>query len=180
MLRSAPSRRRQLPAGGEGGPPPTPALRSSRSVRCQPFSLVEPPCSGVEVDFPYDAYPCQLDYMTKVVQALQQVRATASAAAMPADCLALQSALGGHDCSSWACDHTSSTHRCDWGCSRQGCCVSCRENACDDAFPRPLLGPAAAGPACAAGVAHRHGQDAVPAVRHARLAQVARSAGKPG
>lgn len=30
-------------------------------------------CSGVEVEFPYDAYPCQLDYMTKVVQALQQV-----------------------------------------------------------------------------------------------------------
>lgn len=28
--------------------------------------------SNVEVDFPYEAYPCQLDYMTKVVQALQQ------------------------------------------------------------------------------------------------------------
>lgn len=35
-------------------------------------------CSGVEVEFPYDAYPCQLDYMTKVVQALQQVGPSAS------------------------------------------------------------------------------------------------------
>ena len=31
-------------------------------------------CSGVEVDFPYEAYPCQLDYMGKVIEALQQVR----------------------------------------------------------------------------------------------------------
>ena len=33
-----------------------------------------PCCSGVEVDFPYDAYPCQLQYMTKVIDALKQVR----------------------------------------------------------------------------------------------------------
>lgn len=28
-------------------------------------------CSGVDVSFPYDAYPCQLEYMDKVIQALQ-------------------------------------------------------------------------------------------------------------
>jgi hypothetical protein len=30
-------------------------------------------CSGIEVDFPHDAYEVQLNYMTKVIQALQQV-----------------------------------------------------------------------------------------------------------
>jgi hypothetical protein len=30
-------------------------------------------CRGVDVDFPYDAYPCQLEYMSKVIQALQTV-----------------------------------------------------------------------------------------------------------
>lgn len=30
--------------------------------------------SGVEVRFPYEAYPCQLDYMGRVIEALQQVR----------------------------------------------------------------------------------------------------------
>lgn len=28
-------------------------------------------CSGIDVEFPYDAYPCQLEYMTKVIVALQ-------------------------------------------------------------------------------------------------------------
>ena len=28
-------------------------------------------CSGVDVEFPFDAYPCQLEYMTKVIVALQ-------------------------------------------------------------------------------------------------------------
>jgi len=29
---------------------------------------------GIEVDFPYDAYDCQIVYMDKVIQALQEVR----------------------------------------------------------------------------------------------------------
>jgi regulator of telomere elongation helicase 1 len=28
---------------------------------------------GVEVDFPYEAYECQLIYMERVIQALQEV-----------------------------------------------------------------------------------------------------------
>lgn len=29
---------------------------------------------GINVDFPYDAYDSQVDYMDKVIQALQEVR----------------------------------------------------------------------------------------------------------
>lgn len=29
-------------------------------------------CRDVEVEFPYEAYPCQLDYMSSVIQALQE------------------------------------------------------------------------------------------------------------
>lgn len=29
---------------------------------------------GVPVDFPYEAYPCQLVFMEKVIQSLQEVR----------------------------------------------------------------------------------------------------------
>ena len=29
-------------------------------------------CRGVDVEFPYEAYPCQLDYMSSVIQALQE------------------------------------------------------------------------------------------------------------
>lgn len=28
----------------------------------------------MEVDFPYEAYPCQLDYMSRVIEALQEKR----------------------------------------------------------------------------------------------------------
>lgn len=29
---------------------------------------------GIDVDFPFDAYDCQLVYMEKVIQSLQEVR----------------------------------------------------------------------------------------------------------
>lgn len=47
----------------------------------EPRPGVEPPKSvhqyrirGVTVEFPYDAYDCQLLYMEKVIQSLQEVR----------------------------------------------------------------------------------------------------------
>ena len=57
----------------------------ARARRRRPRCLLNPPLlrspavaplhrSGVEVEFPYEAYPCQLDYMSRVIQALQHVR----------------------------------------------------------------------------------------------------------
>lgn len=51
-------------------PLPAAACYRRNSRLCLPPFL---PSSGVEVEFPYDAYPCQLAYMEKVVTALQQV-----------------------------------------------------------------------------------------------------------
>jgi regulator of telomere elongation helicase 1 len=46
-------------------PPPTRRRRSPAAAN------LPPPNSGVEVDFPHEAYPVQLDYMAAVVRALQ-------------------------------------------------------------------------------------------------------------
>ncbi len=51
-------------------PLPNPSVRPLTIMAVQTLNV-----NGVEVEFPFQPYPCQLTYMGKVVQALQEVYA---------------------------------------------------------------------------------------------------------
>ena len=54
-----------------GGVPASPIDHACRSVS---YTLPMRRCRrGVEVNFPHECYPCQLDYMERVIEALQTV-----------------------------------------------------------------------------------------------------------
>ena len=60
---------RRSPSAASFCPIPIPTAASSASAGKMPVYRIR----GVDVDFPFDAYDCQITYMDRVIESLQQV-----------------------------------------------------------------------------------------------------------